>query len=86
MSKIIYLLTFLDGEQYTKITVLLQIDLQNALQNMLRGAYKSGTLFFLIICWTIHLRFFLMMRCEVTKSGPYVMMSFVVNNVLVYKF
>ena len=31
-----------DGEMYTRIFFIIQIDLQNALQNMLRGAFKSG--------------------------------------------
>ena len=33
---------FSDGEMCTRIFVIIQLDLQNALQNMLRGAFKSG--------------------------------------------
>eukprot|EP00112_Aurelia_sp_Birch-Aquarium-sp1_P021192 Seg5638.2 transcript_id=Seg5638.2/GoldUCD/mRNA.D3Y31 product=Cytohesin-2 protein_id=Seg5638.2/GoldUCD/D3Y31 len=33
-----------DGEIHTHVTAVIQIDLQHALQNMLRGAYKSGVL------------------------------------------
>jgi len=31
-----------NGEMCTRIFLIMQIDLQNALQNMLRGAFKSG--------------------------------------------
>eukprot|EP00794_Sanderia_malayensis_P009266 gene9266-10244_t len=33
-----------DNQRHTRVTIIAQIDLQNALQNMLRGAYKSGML------------------------------------------
>lgn len=37
-----YYFLFLDGDMCTRAYVIAKIDLQNALQNMLRGALKSG--------------------------------------------